>query len=115
MKYLPAASAEVATILNLLKVCQANGDKVETDTVQKHYRNIGKIYAKNAQRTSLASQANLVALLDALNVKVKACELHTREVKADALASQYAGAVKLAIAEIEVEVGSATDEGLELE
>jgi len=115
MKYLPAAASEVATILNLVKVCQANGDKVETDTVNKHYRNIGKIYAKNALRTTLASQANLVALLEALNVKVKACDLHTREAAADALADQYAGAVKSAMADITSEVGSATDEGLELE
>lgn len=115
MKYLSAASAEVNALLDLLKVCKTNGDDVEVSSVQRSYRAIAKVYANNARRSPMASQAKLNELLDALNVKVKECSLHVAESKADAVAAQYAASAKAAIESISVEVGTADDAGAELE
>jgi hypothetical protein len=114
MKFLSAASSEVTALLDLLKVCQANNDMVRTESVQKSYRNIAKIYANNARRSPMASQANLDELLTALNAKVLECNVKSADAKADAIASQYAQSAKVAMDAISVQTGGSEDAGTEL-
>lgn len=114
MKYLSAASTEVNALLTLLKVTSQNGDKVRTEMVNKTYRNIAKIYANNASRTPQASEANLDALLQALNVQVLKSALKAAEVNANRLADAYALTAKAAMQTVNESVGGGGADEVEL-
>lgn len=82
--------------------------------VNKTYRNIAKIYANNASRTPQASEANLDALLQALNVQVLKSALKAAEVNANRLADAYALTAKAAMQTVNESVGGGGAEEVEL-
>lgn len=105
MKYLAAASSEVNALLTLLKVSSQNGDIVRAEMVTKTYKNIAKIYANNAQRSTQASCTKLEELLDALTVEVLKSTLKAKEVNANRLAESYAIAAKARIVQVDESIG----------